>query len=370
MAFTVLAEGGWLRWDISVNDLGTETVDFSDAGIMCLRIVRSNEGVNTYCMELPAGKRYYFRNGILSNGKIFHRVTDAYEIELLDAKSFTGTFEKNGYKYQVSVNYVLQDDEIVTGTLVTYPVEEGEVLLNAFCAPNNNWPVYVNLDTGEIRDALPSFTVDDFQGHVGYVQRFRGGLLVSGLSKDSSRNHLYWIGEPFSDAKELVLPEKYYTADGDYLYSYNRVSKIHYLDADWEFRKLESNFNTRDDPDYGLFAIRQQDGSLGIIDVINQTTYSVPEIKVQTQDLDYRGINASRHSTDGMIVLTSIKYDWEKSAEFMNYIGFLDTESGTIQFLNIMSEYGLISFGWMDDSRYAVIYEDEMKQYLYIYEMN
>lgn len=375
LAFTVLAEGGWINRDFQVKDLGSETVDLSGATVLDFRSVNTNEGINTYCMELPRKIHFYVRNGMISDSaQNFYRVTEDLNVEQIESDTFSGSFEKNGCTYRISISYVRLDDEIITDTLSKYPVNNGEVLLNAFCKPNNNWPVYLNLETGEIRDALPSFCVDDFGGHVGYVHQFRDGLLVSGLTEASggnSRNHLYWIENQNSEPIVVQMLEEHYTVENDYLYFYNknRNTRIHYSGSDWEFLKLEGGFQTGDDPDQGLFTVRYFDGTLGIVDVINQNTYSIPEKRVSYQDLDYRRINASRNSVNGNIVLTSIIYDKEKSLEKMESIGFVDLQTGVIKFLEVESDYGVKSFGWLDDDHYAVIYEDGLVQYLYIYEV-
>lgn len=374
LVITVLAESWWFQRNIDVVDLGTETVDVSKSEILEIHVVHTNDGVDIYCMELPPKNRYV-RNGMISDGAgNFHRVTEDYTIEKLEGNTISGSFEKNGLTYRLSVDYVRQNGNIITGSLRKHPVEHGEVLLNASCAPNNNWPVYVNLDTGEIRDALPSFCVDDFGGHVDYVYQFRNGFLVSGISESSGgieRNQLYWVKNRNSEPIAVEMLEEYWTVEDENLYFYNmnRNTRIHYSGSDTESILLEGNFQTGDAPDQGLFTVRQLDGTLAILDVINQNTYSIPEIRVSYQDLDYRRTNASRNSINGKIVLTSISYDRENSFEKMDSIGFLDPASGIIKFLDVESRYGMKSFGWLDDDRYAVIYEDGVRQYLYIYEV-
>ena len=52
----------------------------------------------------------------------------------------------------------------------------------------------------------------------------------------------------------------------------------------------------------------------------------------------------------------------------MNQIGILDTQNGKLGLLTIENNYNAYQGYWLDENRFAVIYQDDLRQYLCIYE--
>ena len=396
LAVTAFAASPELReWVFGIRNLGTSESNLADARIMTFTTGEYTDGVTIHYLELESGKLYNFEHGWLStwdNGWTgYTRVTEDYRLEALEMQNFVGILEKNGRKYFVNFDYIETEDGILSDVNdVLRRNENGEVFLVSTGVGSNQWPVYVDLETGEIRDALPDWTDDDFEGRVGYADELMGGILVSTVVNDGvvidgnsvSYNMLYWIGNGAEDARIIALPEDAYGwyCENDALYCKNRLGQLYQMNENFEF-ELICDYRTGDDLTNGLYTVATEDGELAIVDVYTGETYVLSGINVDpgapdedsggriTGDIDeIMGINAIRYGSDGLIAL--VQTDWipEEDRVALLKLGILDTEACQLKLLEIENEYDGYHVGWLDETRLAVIYENGGKQYFCVYE--
>ncbi len=379
---SVFAAGEWFRDILTPKELGMVHIDIADAVKMELAEIEGNDGVSIHCMALEPGQGFVsftFRNGLLYSQKHgFYRLTQDYTLEHLEYRSVSGVFQKNGMTYQVNIKYVDTDGGIFTQNLKYIPVKDDVILTRAFSAPNHNWPVYVNLKTGEIRDALPGFDAEDFDGSSLFCEPFRDGILIttlvdqSGGRIDSSYSLLYWVKDNSNEAIRIDLPE-YYDIDyieGDMIYVRTINGNYYQLDESFKFQTMEDIPKTNDGVDQGLLTVSTV-GTLGILDLTEQTAYTVKDLEVWPSEIrDGYGYNASRNSDEGRIAVTHSENNLQEKRLKVDMISVLDTDSRELLMLEIESEYDIRSYGWLDDDRYAILYCDGVNQYLYIYEFS
>ena len=60
--------------------------------------------------------------------------------------------------------------------------------------------------------------------------------------------------------------------------------------------------------------------------------------------------------------------DYEAKTRRISRIGLLDPASGTLKMLDTHSNFKMHTFGWLDDDRFAVIYEKGARKFMCIYE--
>lgn len=380
---SVFAAGQWIQENLVQANLGEVHIDLENAQVMELTEIGENDGVTMHYMELNPGKYYVdysFRNGMLySPREGFYLVTEDYTLEHLAYKTVSGSFEKNGMTYRLDLKYVETEGGIYNQGLNFIPVNDGEVLTTVFSAPNYNWPVYVDLETGAIRDALPDFDASDFEGKVTYAYMFREGILLPALveqmngNTDTSYHTMYWIKDGSDEAVRLSMPENAQLdfVENDAFYVRTVSGYYYQLNEDLAFQKVEGIPRAKDGLDQGLLTVSISHGKLGIVDLTNQTVYCVSDLQVWGYEIhDGTGYNASRHSHDGRIAVTNTGYNWPEGKMEVEMIAVVDQDSGELQMLEIMSGYDVKTFGWLDDDRYAVIYSDGPADYLYIYEFD
>lgn len=373
---TAFAAGSWLERDARVKEIGSLDGDVSDAEILEFTLSESNEGVTVHHMELGPKGFYTFRDGLLySKTEGFFRVADDYTLEHMDSNNISVTFDKNGREYVFDVEYLTVPGGIYTDGLLFYPEVDGEILVRAAAAGSHLWPVYLNLETGAVRDALPGFTDDDFTGRVTYAEPFRDGILISSLvehdvngnSRDESYH--YWIAEGGTEAISLDLPSGWDYITGDTMYYKTRAGRYFRLDDNFALQELADIPKTTDDPTEGLLTAQSRNGTLCIADLNNGIIYNIPGLDLDNASFqETEGWNATRNSPEGIILLTNAVMDWEAGGRRLMTLAVLDTRLGVLKLLEVDSALTIQSSGWLDDHRYSVIYEDGIRHYLCVYE--
>lgn len=376
---------------VSLFKLGISEETMTDAQVMDFTVSEDMEGVTVHYLELDEAD-YTFVHGMLYNEETgFTRITEDYRLEKVETENILGFLEKNGRKYFLSLDYVETEAGVLARRKsILHKNDQGELFLVATDGNGNQWPVYVNLETGEIRDALPDWTENDFEGRVGYADQLMDGILISTIVDDGavvngnsvSYNMLYWIADGASEAVVIELPEDEYGwyCENGALYYKNRKGYLFRMNDDFEF-KLICDYETGDDLTNGLYTVATDNGELAIVDVYSGDTYvfadyfvdpgapneeSIGRIMGDTDET--MGLNATRYSTDGVIALVQTDCKWVESRVALEKLGILNMETNQLKFIEIENEYDGYHNGWLDDYRYAVMYEDQESTYLCIYE--
>lgn len=373
---TAFAAGNWIERDARLISIGSVKEDLSDAEIMEFRVIDTNDGVVMHYMELGPKGFYTFRDGMLYSSKEgFFRITDDYTLEKLESSTLCVNFSKNGRVYSFEIEYILANDGVYSDGLLFYPLTDGEILIRAVAEDGYLWPVYVDLETGDSRDALPDFTEDSFSGIVSYAQPFRDGILVTSgtehVVNGNSRyeTFYYWIDEGNSEAEVLDWPSGWEYIVGDTLYYKTRTGSYYRLDENFVLQPLQDVPETTDDITEGLLTVQNPDGTLGIIDLINGISHRIPALEIGGGKMqETEGWNATRNSSEGRILLTNAVMDWVAEGRKMDVLALLDTDNGVLKLLDVDSGYTIHTSGWFDDDRYCVIYKDVVIRYLCIYE--
>ena len=382
MATTVFATSSEFRtWTISLLNLGNSRKEMKDATTMEFTHEEAIDGVSIYYMELDKDN-YFFVHGMLSSPQTgYLHVTEDYQLVPMEMKQFTATLKKNGRVYKESLNYVETEAGIISSIKsILSKNEDGEIFLNSTDGNSNQWPVYVNFETGEIRDALPDWTEDDFSGRICYSWELKDGILISTLddANPDAGNNLYWVGKDAEEAVEITLPEQeygWYCENGE-LYSKNVHGHLFKLNDDFEFELLYA-YETGDDLTNGLYTVATEEGKLAIIDVYRSQIYEIPECFVDPGKADgdrsrtgwdideTMGYNATRYDSDGRIALVQTELRSEEKRVALCKLGILNEETGELKLLEIENDYDGYTINWLDENRLAVIYDE---QYLCIYE--
>ena len=273
-----------------VEQIGTVTEPMTDAEIMEFRVSEGMEGVAVHYMELEANKNYSFRHGMLWTERSYQRLTEDYQLEPMELKKVDAQLQKNDRVYKLTFDYLDTDKGVISNHRSVYHKNEnGEILLCATDGRSGQWPVWLNVETAEIRDALPEWRASDFEGRVGYAEPLRGGILISTVvedsamvdettpfgedygQRDSSYNLNYWIAPGAKEAKIIRVPEGALDyVENDTIY-YNDISgKLFVLDENFEFRQLSGYLST-DQMQDGLMTVSVW-GKLGILDAFNGET--------------------------------------------------------------------------------------------------
>ena len=286
------------------------------------------------------------------------------------------TLEKNDRVYTLNFSWLDTEDGIISNHRSIYQKDEnGEIMLNATDGNSGQWPVFLNVETGKIRDAMPDWTASDFTGRIGYAFALQGEILVSTIvestemvdGRDASYNLLYSVNQ--GQLREIELPENYHLdfVVNDTLYYQDKNGALYRMDENFVPHPV-SKYKTWDTLSNGLLTVCA-DGSLGILDVFTGETYVFDEIPVQKSDLDEsNGYNAKRYGYNGRIAL--VQTDWlaEEAKIVLCSLGVLDVETRTVKMLQIENGYDGYQNGWLDENRFAVIYRGEGGQFLCIYE--
>ena len=385
-AFATSAE--FRNWTISFLNLGVSQTEMPEVEVMKFHHEAQADGVTMHYMELDRND-YLFSHGIIYNdNEEYFRITDDYQVETLDMKPISASLEKNGREYHNLKRYYLETDEGIF-TSMKYILQknaQGEIFQMLTDGNSNQWPVYVNLETGAVRDALPNWSTDDFQGRVIYAYELRGGILVATIVAENkvvngnsvAYNKLYWIGEDTEEPIIIEMPDKEYGwyCENDNLYCKNIQGHLFWLNENFEF-ELICAYETGDDLSNGLYTVATENQELAIVDVYTGDTYVISGYTVdpgrpsgyrgrEGGDLDETtGLNAIRYHAGSKIALVHTEISWKAEKVALKKLGILDTATNELRFLEIENNYDGYRVAWLDENRLAVIYD---AKYLCIYE--
>ena len=385
-AFAVSPE--FRDWTISILKLGVSREEMSDAVKMEF-CHEEAEGYSVHYLELDK-TNYEFAHSMLMNPENgYLHITDDYRLEPIELTHVKETLEKNGRIYTSTGDfaYYETDQGIISWQRNDLQKNEsGELFLNFTDGNSHQWPVYLNLTTGSVRDALPEWSADDFKGRVAYSYELMGGILVSTIvddgktdnGRDAAYNMLYWIAPDTKEAVIIDLPKEAYGwyCQNDNLYYRDGYGTLYQLNEDHAFDTVCS-YATGDDLTNGLYTVATDEGKLAIFDVYSGDFYVISEIDVdpgielgvrerEGGDIDETmGYNSIRYNESGRIAL--VQTDWIPQEELVALVklGVLNEATGELKMLEIKNEYDGYNIHWLDANRLAVIYDD---QYLCIYE--
>lgn len=384
-AFAVSPE--FRNWTISLFNLGTSQQEMTDAQVMEFRHDTQTNGVSVHYLELDKAN-YSFVHGMISSPQAgYLHVTEDYRLESVETSEFTVSLEKNGKNYTLELDYFETDAGVISWrTQLLQKNHRGEVFLNPTDGNSHQWPVYVNLETGEVRDALPAWTADDFPGRVTYAYELMDGFLISILvdedkvvnGNDASYNMLYWIAGGAEEAVVIDLPWDAYGwyCENNELYYRDGYGRLYRLNEDLAF-DLICDYATGDDLTNGLYTVATENNELAIVDVYSGDTYVIPGYTVdpgrsigvrarEGGDIDETmGYNAIRYNADGRIALVQTELIAEEKRVALRKLGILEEETGELKLLEIENDYDGYHVRWLDENRLAVIYDEK---YLCIYE--
>lgn len=392
MTTTALASSPeFYEWTVRNLRLGVSRADPQNAQVMNFTVARDMDGVIVHYLKLDQNN-YHFVHGMLYNNKPgFTAITDDYQLKHVETKQFRAYLEKNGRGYYDMLNYLETDRGIIDRRKsMLHENECDEVFLVLTDGHSNQWPAFVNLKTGSVRDALPNWTEDDFDGSVGYADQYKGGILVSttvnygaAANGNSVSDHmLYWIKDGSKEAILINLPEDEISwyCENDELYYKNNEGYLYRMNEAFEF-ELICDYRTGDELTNGLLAAATEDKKLVIVDAYNGNRYLVDDYSVDPGrylagtnsrfgcELDETmGVNATRYGTDGTIAVVRTEYIPHEQRVALKELGILDTNTGTLKMIEIENTYDGYRNGWLDEKRYAVIYKSESGDYLCIYE--
>ena len=153
------------------------------------------------------------------------------------------------------------------------------------------------------------------------------------------------------------------------VYYQNKSGQLYQMDENFAFQQI-SEYKTSAYIENSLLLV-SVNNKLGILDVQSGEVYVLDEIRLTPPNymemLDYAVL---RYGADGRIAL--MRTEWvTNESEFrieMNHIGILDTQNGKLELLTIENDYNAYQGYWLDENRFAVIYQDDLRQYLCIYE--
>lgn len=377
MVTTAFAASPELREEVKkLLNIGTSTQTMSDAQIMEFTEsaeTQKQENVSMHYLKLEPRTDYSFHNGMLFGEGTFYRVNSDYELEAVPTTTLSVQFEKDGFVYGKDFTFVDTGDQVISkSTEIFVKNEQGEIFLDIFEPGGGHWPVYLNVETGAVRDALPGFTSADFDKYIVYTWDFREDVLVYTIDPYGNQGAcgvLYWVRE--GAMTRIELPYWDFTVENGEIYCQNDLGHLYQMDESYEFQ-LISDYPTQDDLTNGLLTV-QVDGNLGIYDVYEDVNYIIDGLKVGQHELDETmGYNAKRVGTDGPIavVRTELVHDDALDHPFVkiSMIGILNEETGALQYLQIENDYEGYINHWLDENRFAVLYKDGVARYLCVYE--
>lgn len=339
-------------------------------------------GVKTHYMELALGNginQYQFLRGMLYDwAGTYYRITKDYQLETVEFKSASGAIYKGEDWYSVYNSYRYMETD--NGVISVYhgPIqknEAGEILINVYHMvknPQDNigdpaWPAYLNTQTGELRDAVPQLQPEDFEGRICYTERYKNGILFTTVVNEGTKkvdNQLYWVEESTLRMVKIDLPSNAINfVYQDTLYYQDAKGRLYCMDDSFTFH-LISEYETSAWFDSGLLTVRTDEGKLGIFDVDRNLTYVFDEISVTYDEL--MKYNILRRGN--RILLMKRVNNWELMGAQITMVGLLDLESNELKLLSFENELVYLHCSWLEDDRLAMIYQQDDRQFLCIYE--
>jgi hypothetical protein len=199
-----------------------------------------------------------------------------------------------------------------------------------------------------------------------------GGMIVSTIDETAQKHvsRQYWIAPGAEEAKLIEKPEDArISIEHGNVYYQNKSGQLYQMDENFAFQQI-SEYKTSAHIENGLLLV-SVNHKLGILDVQCGEVYVLDDIRLTPPNymemLDYAVL---RYGSDGRIAL--MRTEWvTNESEFrieMNQIGILDTQNGKMELLTIENDYNAYQGYWLDENRFAVIYQDDLRQYLCIYE--
>ena len=367
-----------------VEQIGTVTEPMTDAEIMEFRVSEGMEGVAVHYMELEANKNYYFRHGMLWTERSYQRLTEDYRLEPMELKNVDAQLQKNDRIYKLTFDYLDTEKGVISNHRSVYQKNEnGEILLCATDGRSGQWPVWLNVETGEIRDALPEWQASDFEGRVGYAEPLRGGILISTVvedssmadetttegdeygQRDSSYNLMYWMGPGAGEPRMIEIPKNVLThLEKDTIYYQDRAGCLFAMDEEFVFHQI-SEYHTIDVMRDGVMTVSVR-GKLGILDAFTSQTYVFDKLKVPGWYVD--DYDALRYGSTGTIALVQTEWLHDPERIVLTKLGMLDYETGELKLLTIENDYDGYRHAWLDENRFAVVYTNGVRQFLCVYE--
>lgn len=357
-----------------VEPIGTVQEDMTDAEPMHFSVSGEVDGVRVHYIEFAGAKAYSFHHGLLkAPGDQYYRITEDYQLESVKMNHVNHKLDKNGNTYTLDYYWLNTEKGVLSDHRYIYqPDRNNEICLNATDGRSGQWPVYLNILTGEVRDALPDWTADDFIGRIGYTYLVNGGMIVSTIDETAQKHvsRQYWIANAEKEAKLIEKPEDArISIEHGCVYYQNDRGQLYQMDENFAFQQI-SEYKTSAYIENGLLLV-SVNNKLGILDVRSGGVFVLDNIRLTPPNymemLDYAVL---RYGTDGRIALMHTEWVTNES-EFrieMNQIGILDTQNGKLELLTIENDYKAYQGYWLDENRFAVIYQDDLRQYLCIYE--
>ncbi len=368
---------------IPLQTVGTQVDDFSDAKTMEFTVSQGINGVTSRYLELELGNgvvQYQFVKGMLYNwaGK-YYRITDDAQLEEVTFSSAHGKVQKGESAYTVypHYGYMVTENGVVSAYHGLLQVNEnGEVLINVYCIQHKNseigdaaWPAYLNVETGELRDALPLLSADDFEGRVTYSERLKDGILIYTLVDEQTAhayNLAYWVNERTSEIVPISTPEKRdLSVYRDELYYQDADGLLYRMDEGFSFQPV-SEYKTPAFLSGGLLRVMTDKNTLGIFDVETDVTYVFDQIPITYNELMRDSYLTMRRGNK--IALVTMETNWELKARQITQVGILDLETRELKLLELNNELGALHCTWLTDHSLVIIYTEGERQYLCIYE--
>lgn len=379
LASTVLASDVIAERFVRTRKIGTVNSDFTNAKVMEFSVSGSMQGIEVHEMELKPKGYYLFGEGYFFHpSEGFLRVTENYTLEKVEDATFELQLKNNGKVYSRTFRYVAVEGGIIDEYLGFYPVKSNEFMLNLYTENGDAWPVYVNLENGKCRDVLSGLSEKDFwpknvpSGYDARItggQPYKGGILmhtlVSGIKDGNSDSEslYFWVQKGTGYPAQLEMPDCHIAfVVSDTLCYMDAQGNYFEMDDLLQFRKVEVIPKNSDVMNQGLVTIDNEDGTVDIYDLVKGEIYHISGL-----DMDAVGYNASRKNVDGQIVLTRSYPDYPELEQRLDYIGVLDVDAGLLRQIAIDSDYHVQTHGWLDDTRYVVIYEDGLERFLSVY---
>lgn len=368
---------------IPVQTVGTQADNFSDAKTMEFTMSPGINGVTTRYLELELGEgivQYQFVSGMLYNwaGK-YYRITEDARLEEVTFSPAHGNVQKGESVYTVykPYGYMVTENGVVSAYHGPLQVNEnGEVLINVYCIQQKNseigdaaWPAYLNVETGELRDALPLLSADNFEGRVTYTRRLKDGILIYTLVDEQTPNAYnlaYWVNERTSEIVPISTPGKGdLTVYQDELYYQDQEGLLYRMDEDCNFLSV-SKYRTPAFLSGGLLRVMTDKNTLGIFDVETGYTYVFDQIPITYNELQGDAYLTMRKGNK--IALITMETNWELKARQITQVGILDLETRELKLLELNNELEALHCTWLTDHSLAIIYGEGEQQYLCIYE--
>ena len=377
---TFAADLDFKKVTVGLKEIGSVEADMLSAQLMEFQKLESTNDVSIHYLEMDMPGGYSFKNGYIYHQKGgIYRIDSEYQLVPVEGQIISGQLNKNGDIHRVEYQYVSVNTEIIALNAPQNIMDDGRILAVVWTEDQHCWPVYLNLEDETVTDALPCFSDDDFTGRICYAEPFRDGILLTTVySSDvfvdgviNSHNLLYYIKNGSSKAIEITPPRgnnSSFYCENDTIYWKAGSRPLYQLDDNYEFRQIDE-FRTTDDLTKGLLTGRSSDGHLMVCDYYNNVQYHFDDISPDRWDFyETTGYNATRHSEDGKILITYSYDDYEAKTRRISRIGLLDPASGTLKMLDTHSNFKMHTFGWLDDDRFAVIYEKGARKFMCIYE--